>query len=68
MFSITHWLVVLAVIILVFGTKKLRNVGADLGEAIKSFKTAIKDGDEDGKKLETEAIDAESTPKKNDEA
>ena len=36
--SIWHWLIVLLVIVLVFGTKKLRNVGSDLGSAVKGFK------------------------------
>ncbi len=43
-FSIWHWLIVLLVIILVFGTAKLRNMGKDLGGAIKGFKEGIKDG------------------------
>lgn len=43
--SIWHWLVVLAIIVLVFGTKKLRNLGGDLGSAIKNFKGAMKDGE-----------------------
>jgi sec-independent protein translocase protein TatA len=42
-FSIWHWLIVLAVVLLVFGTKKLRNLGSDLGGAIKGFKQAMKD-------------------------
>lgn len=42
-FSIWHWLIVLAVVILVFGTKKLRNLGADLGSAIKGFRQAMKE-------------------------
>lgn len=46
-FSIWHWLIVLLVIILVFGTAKLKNVGKDLGGAIKGFKEGIKDGTED---------------------
>ena len=37
-FSIWHWLVVLIIVLLIFGTKKLRNIGSDLGGAIKSFK------------------------------
>lgn len=45
-FSIWHWLVVLVIILLVFGTKKLGNVGSDLGKAVKGFKDGIK-GDED---------------------
>lgn len=42
-FSIWHWLVVLAVVLVVFGTKKLRNIGGDLGGAVKGFKEAVKD-------------------------
>lgn len=42
-FSIWHWLVVLVVVALVFGTKKLRNLGGDLGGAIKGFKQAMND-------------------------
>lgn len=41
--SIWHWLIVLLVIVLIFGTKKLRNVGSDVGGAVKSFKDAMKD-------------------------
>lgn len=44
-FSIWHWLVVLVIVVLVFGTKKLRNLGGDLGSAIKNFKEGIKDAD-----------------------
>ena len=43
-FSIWHWLIVLLIIILVFGTKKLKNIGADLGGAVKGFKDGVKDG------------------------
>lgn len=46
-FSIPHLLVVLTIVVLVFGTKRLKNVGGDLGDAIKSFRKAIKDGEED---------------------
>jgi len=42
-FSIWHWLIVLAVVLLVFGTKKLRNVGSDLGGAVKGFKDAMRE-------------------------
>lgn len=42
-FSIWHWLIVLVIIALVFGTKKLRNVGSDLGSAVKGFKEGMKD-------------------------
>ena len=44
-FSIWHWLIVLVIILLIFGTKKLRNVGQDLGGAVKGFKDGLKDGD-----------------------
>ncbi len=43
-FSITHWLIVLAIVVLIFGTKKLANVGKDLGSAVRGFKDGIKDG------------------------
>jgi len=44
--SIPHLLVVLAIVILVFGTKRLKNVGADIGDAIKGFRNAVKEGEE----------------------
>lgn len=47
-FSIWHWLVVLVIVVLVFGTKKLKNVGKDLGEAVKGFKQGVHDDDKDG--------------------
>ena len=46
-FSIWHWLIVLLIIVLVFGTKKLKNIGADLGGAVKGFKDSIGDEDKD---------------------
>ena len=42
--SIWHWLIVLVIIMLVFGTKKLRNIGTDLGGAVKGFKEGVKEG------------------------
>ncbi|CUJ96545.1 Sec-independent protein translocase protein TatA [Achromobacter sp. 2789STDY5608615] len=42
-FSIWHWLVVLVIVALIFGTKKLRNIGSDLGGAVKGFKEGMKD-------------------------
>ncbi len=59
--SVTKLLIVLAIILVLFGTKRLRNVGADLGEAIKNFRLAIKDGEsgkhagESGKTIEDES-------------
>ncbi len=63
-FSIWHWLVVLVIVMLVFGTKKLRNIGQDLGGAVKGFKEGIKEADSDAdaekQKLANEkTIDAE---------
>jgi sec-independent protein translocase protein TatA len=46
-FSIWHWLIVLIIVMLVFGTKKLRNIGADLGGAVKGFKEGMKEGGSD---------------------
>jgi len=43
-FSIWHWLVVLLIVVMIFGTKKLKNVGSDLGAAVKGFKDGMKDG------------------------
>ena len=47
-FSIWHWLIVLLVVVLVFGTKKLRNIGEDLGGAVRGFKEGMKgEGEKD---------------------
>jgi sec-independent protein translocase protein TatA len=46
-FSIWHWLIVLVIVMLVFGTKKLRNVGSDLGGAVKGFKDGMKEASAD---------------------
>lgn len=61
-FSIWHWLVVLLVVILIFGTKKLRTLGSDLGGAVRGFKEEMRSQDEpisqlqaDGKTIEGEA-------------
>ncbi len=59
-FSIWHWLIVLLVVVLIFGTKKLRNLGQDLGGAVKGFKEGMKSEeaegtDEAGAKLEHSA-------------
>ena len=47
--SIWHWLIVLVIVVLVFGTGKLKNMGKDLGGAIKGFKEGMKEGDADPK-------------------
>lgn len=57
-FSIWHWLVVLVIVLLVFGTKKLRNLGGDLGTAIRNFKTSMKEaGDESESEDEARAAE-----------
>ncbi|HEY6820624.1 MAG TPA: Sec-independent protein translocase subunit TatA [Burkholderiales bacterium] len=44
-FSIWHWLIVLLIVMLIFGTKKLRNMGADLGGAVRGFKEGMREGE-----------------------
>lgn len=46
-FSIWHWLIVLLVVVVIFGTKKLRNIGSDLGGAVRGFKEGMKGANED---------------------
>jgi sec-independent protein translocase protein TatA len=64
-FSIWHWLIVLVIVMLVFGTKKLRNIGADLGGAVRGFKEGMKEGTSDDaaagttKKAEGNVIEGE---------
>ena len=45
-FSIWHWLIVLVIVMLIFGTKKLRNMGTDLGGAVRGFKDGMREGGE----------------------
>ena len=73
--SVWQLLILLAVVILIFGTKKLKNVGGDLGSAIKGFKSAVKEGDDnkqnkveqsseesaDTESVKAESVKAEST-------
>ena len=61
-FSIWHWLIVLAVVILVFGTKKLPNLGQDLGNALRGFKKAVTNEEEPAKlKADANTVDNAST-------
>ncbi|MFC7515757.1 Sec-independent protein translocase subunit TatA [Herbaspirillum sp. GCM10030257] len=64
-FSIWHWLIVLVVVMLIFGTKKLGNVGSDLGKAVKGFKDGVK-GDEEKSSATTDksTIDVDAKEKK----
>ena len=57
-FSIWHWLIVLIIVLLIFGTKKLRNMGSDLGGAVKGFKDGMKGGEEPKKPGEIAATGA----------
>ena len=52
-FSVWHWLIVLVIVLLIFGTKKLRNVGQDLGGAVKGFKDGMKDANATDKPADT---------------
>jgi sec-independent protein translocase protein TatA len=68
-FSIWHWLIVLLVVVLIFGTKKLRNMGSDLGGAVKGFKEGMRSEEEaakqvkqDGQTIEGEVSDKKNTP------
>lgn len=76
-FSIWHWLIVLLVVVVIFGTKKLRNIGSDLGGAVKGFKEGMKsasDGEADAasppspqvttaKRADTNTVDVEAKTK-----
>jgi sec-independent protein translocase protein TatA len=57
--SIWHWLIVLLVVVLVFGTKKLRNIGEDLGGAVKGFKEGMKSEEEKQKPQDPKVIEGE---------
>ena len=62
-FSIWHWLIVLVIVVVIFGTKKLRNAGGDLGGAVKNFKQAMKEGEADA---DSKSSDALKSPDKTD--
>lgn len=66
--SVTKLLIVLVIIVVIFGTKRLKNVGADLGGAIKNFRSAMRDEEEKNaaKNDEDKPIDGEVTSKKSD--
>ena len=62
-FSIWHWLIVLLIVIMIFGTKKLKNMGGDLGEAVRGFKQGMKEADAPAEKTaETDAAETAATP------
>lgn len=63
--SIWHWLVVLGIVILIFGTKKLRGAGGDLGSAVKNFKQAMSEGEAQAdKKSEAAAVSSDKNETK----
>lgn len=62
-FSIWHWLIVLVIVVVIFGTKKLRNAGSDLGGAVKNFKQAMKEGETEA---DSKSGDALKSPDKTD--
>ena len=58
--SIWHWLIVLLIAVLIFGTKRLGSIGTDLGGAVKGFRKAMNDSDDDDpKQLKQQQADAE---------
>jgi sec-independent protein translocase protein TatA len=67
-FSIWHWVIVLIVVVLIFGTKKLGNIGKDMGSAVKGFKEGMKSDEDtpkqvkdDGKTIEGEVKEKSNT-------
>jgi len=62
-FSIWHWLIVLVVVVLLFGTKKLGNVGSDLGKAVKGFRKGLQDDEDEPSRLDSSSK-SESTASK----
>lgn len=65
-FSIWHWLIVLLVVVLIFGTKKLRNIGSDLGGAVKGFKEGMKEDAAKPQAIEGEGESKTATKDKQD--
>ena len=59
-FSIWHWVIVLVIVLLVFGTKKLRNIGEDLGGAVKGFKDGMKGESEKSAQIPNQANDGKT--------
>jgi len=71
--SIGHWLIVLVIVALIFGTKRLKSIGSDLGGAIKGFKKGMSEDEdkpsaEPQKRLESDEPDAEFPERKNDKS
>jgi sec-independent protein translocase protein TatA len=60
--SIWHWLLLLVIVLLIFGTKKIRNLGPDLGNAVRGFKKAMHGDDEDDAKAKAAAEKLQADP------
>ena len=63
-FSITHWLILLVVVVVVFGTAKLKNAGKDLGGAVKGFKEGMKDANSEADAAKAAPANIEQTARK----
>ena len=63
-FSIWHWLIVLLIVVMVFGTKKLKNIGSDLGGAVKGFKDGMKEGSSSEEKPAASQVPAQAQVEK----
>ncbi len=66
--SIWHWLIVLAIVVMVFGTRRLRSAGSDLGSAIRSFKEAVKEGEVEASNRSPASLRDDSKRESNDQA
>ena len=62
-FSIWHWLIVLLIVVMVFGTKKLKNIGSDLGGAVKGFKEGMKDANASADAAATQQVTQDGAAK-----
>ena len=64
-FSIWHWLILLAIVVMVFGTRRLRGAGSDLGAAVKNFKDAMKEGEAEAANKKPAQLAQDSKPSSN---
>ena len=66
-FSLTHWLIVLVVVVLVFGTSRLKNAGKDLGGAVKGFKEAVRDENKEQNQVKNQASERNQASSESDQ-
>jgi sec-independent protein translocase protein TatA len=64
--SIWHWLIVLAIVVMIFGTRRLRSAGSDLGAAVKNFKEAMKEGETEAARKSQGELSQEGKPSASD--